>query len=116
MAEAVHMLRSDLTTTDLQTQSVPALTPGSALLRVESFAVTANNVTYAVMGDSFGYWNFFPAPEGWGIVPMLSRTPGGHHRDAPKLGQDTDTVLEKLGLTPEQIRGLKESGVVAGPL
>jgi hypothetical protein len=34
MAEAVHMLRSDLTTTDLQTQSVPALTPGSALLRV----------------------------------------------------------------------------------
>ena len=70
MAEAVHMLRSDLTTTDLQTQSVPALTPGSVLLRVESFAVTANNVTYAVMGDSFGYWNFFPAPEGWGIVPM----------------------------------------------
>ncbi len=51
-----------------------------------------------------------------GIVPKLSRTPGGHHRDAPKLGQDTDTVLEKLGLTPEQIRGLKESGVVAGPV
>ncbi len=51
-----------------------------------------------------------------GIVPKLSRTPGGHHRDAPKLGQDTDTILEKLGLTPEQIRGLKESGVVAGPL
>ncbi len=51
-----------------------------------------------------------------GIVPKLLRTPGGHHRDAPKLGQDTDTILEKLGLTPEQIRGLKESGVVAGPL
>ena len=51
-----------------------------------------------------------------GIVPKLSRTPGGHQRNAPKLGQDTDAVLEKLGLTPEQIRGLKESGVVAGPL
>ena len=39
-------------------------------LAVESFSVTSNNVTYAVMGDAFGYWNFFPAPDGRGIVPM----------------------------------------------
>jgi hypothetical protein len=39
-------------------------------LRVESFAVTANNVTYAVAGDAFGYWNFFPAEAEWGVVPM----------------------------------------------
>jgi hypothetical protein len=31
--------------------------------------VTANNVTYAVVGEQLGYWNFFPAPESWGIVP-----------------------------------------------
>lgn len=70
MAEAVHILRSDLTRTERQSQPAPELGPGSVLLRVESFAVTANNVTYAVMGEGFGYWNFFPAPEGWGIVPM----------------------------------------------
>ncbi len=70
MAEAVHILRSDLTKTERQSQPAPALGPGSVLLRVESFAVTANNVTYAVMGEGFGYWNFFPAPEGRGIVPM----------------------------------------------
>ncbi|MEP0561042.1 MAG: DUF2855 family protein, partial [Qipengyuania citrea] len=29
-------------------------------LEIESFSVTANNVTYAVVGDGFGYWNFFP--------------------------------------------------------
>jgi formyl-CoA transferase len=31
-----------------------------------------------------------------GIVPRLSRTPGGHHRNAPALGQDTEDVLEAL--------------------
>lgn len=43
---------------------------GAVRLKVESFSVTSNNVTYAVVGDGFGYWNFFPAPEGRGIVPM----------------------------------------------
>ena len=43
---------------------------GEVLLEVEAFAVTANNVTYAVVGEQVGYWNFFPAPEGWGIVPV----------------------------------------------
>lgn len=44
--------------------------PGQALLRVESFGLTANNVTYAVMGEAMSYWDFFPAAEGWGRVPM----------------------------------------------
>ncbi|MFN3453278.1 MAG: DUF2855 family protein, partial [Sphingorhabdus sp.] len=30
----------------------------------------ANNITYAVIGDMFGYWNFFPAEGDWGVVPM----------------------------------------------
>jgi len=51
-----------------------ALPEGWARLAIESFSVTANNVTYAVVGDGFGYWNFFPPrgedTEGWGIVPM----------------------------------------------
>jgi hypothetical protein len=44
--------------------------PGQAVLRVDSFGMTANNVTYAVMGEAMSYWNFFPAAEGWGRVPM----------------------------------------------
>ncbi len=43
---------------------------GQALLRVDSFGLTANNVTYAVMGEAMSYWDFFPAVEGWGRVPM----------------------------------------------
>ena len=49
-----------------------------------------------------------------GIVPKLSRTPGGHRRNAPALGQDTDAVLREMGLSPEQISTLKDQGIVAG--
>ena len=48
-----------------------------------------------------------------GICPKLSLTPGGHRRNAPALGQDTDAVLQELGLTPAQIQALKDRGIVA---
>ena len=47
-----------------------------------------------------------------GIVPKLSATPGGIHRPAPALGLDTDSVLEGLGLTPAQIDGLRQRGIL----
>ncbi|MDB5966827.1 MAG: L-carnitine dehydratase/bile acid-inducible protein [Polaromonas sp.] len=49
-----------------------------------------------------------------GIVPKLSVTPGGHRRNAPALGQDTDAVLKELGLSAAQIQGLRDKGIVAG--
>ena len=49
-----------------------------------------------------------------GITPKLSRTPGGHRRNAPAIGQDTDAVLREIGLTPAQIQALKDQGIVAG--
>jgi uncharacterized protein DUF2855 len=62
--------RDDLRQCRLAEAEAPALEPGQALLRVESFGLTANNVTYAVMGGSMSYWDFFPAAGGWGRVPM----------------------------------------------
>jgi hypothetical protein len=49
---------------------VSEIGPGQALLRVETFGLTANNVTYAVFGEAMSYWDFFPAEDGWGRVPM----------------------------------------------
>ena len=43
---------------------------GTVQFRVERFGLTANNLTYGVFGDSFGYWQFFPAPQGWGRIPV----------------------------------------------
>jgi formyl-CoA transferase len=48
-----------------------------------------------------------------GIIPKLSRTPGEHRRNAPALGQDTDTILRGIGLTESQIEQLKAQGIVA---
>nr|WP_315227714.1 CaiB/BaiF CoA-transferase family protein [uncultured Limnohabitans sp.] len=48
-----------------------------------------------------------------GIVPKLSRTPGSHRRNAPTIGQDTDAVLQDMGLTSAQIQTLKDKGIVA---
>lgn len=50
---------------------VSSLTDGQVRLVVDKFALTANNITYAVVGDQMQYWNFFPCNEdGMGRVPV----------------------------------------------
>ncbi|MCX6370887.1 MAG: DUF2855 family protein [Solirubrobacterales bacterium] len=44
--------------------------PGEALLRIDAFSFTANNISYATFGDFMSYWNFFPAEDGWGRIPV----------------------------------------------
>ena len=44
---------------------------GQVLFRVDRFAFTANNISYALSGDMIGYWRFFPASEGWGRIPVM---------------------------------------------
>jgi len=65
--------RDDLRTTRIDDAAPPAsdeLAHGEVLLRVDEWALTANNVTYAAFGDAMGYWRFFPAPDGWGRIPV----------------------------------------------
>jgi formyl-CoA transferase len=47
-----------------------------------------------------------------GIVPKLSRTPGGTRWLGPVLGEHTEEVLRSLGLGGEAIALLREQGVV----
>lgn len=61
--------RDDLRECRVAEGDPPAIEAGQALLRVRSFGMTANNVTYAVFGDAMRYWDFFPAPVGWGRLP-----------------------------------------------
>jgi hypothetical protein len=43
---------------------------GEVVLAVERFSVTANNLTYALLGDRLGHWAPFPAASpGWGRAP-----------------------------------------------
>ena len=68
--QQVHVDKSELTKAEVVDLADGVLADRAVRLAVESFSVTANNVTYAVVGDGFGYWNFFPARDGKGIVPM----------------------------------------------
>lgn len=61
--------RAGLARTGLATRTA-TLAEGQAAFAVESFALTANNVTYAAHGVDMRYWDFYPAPEGHGIVPV----------------------------------------------
>ena len=74
----VHVRKDALDNAALVQSEPGALGEGAVRLKVESFSVTTNNITYAVVGDGFGYWNFFPpvgddaegAGGSWGVVPM----------------------------------------------
>jgi len=60
-----------------------ALPDEALLVKVDRFAFTANNITYAQLGDQLKYWQLFPAPENFGNIPVwgfgeviASRHPG----------------------------------------
>jgi Protein of unknown function (DUF2855) len=62
--------RDDLHRCRFLESSTGELEPGQALLSVESFGLTSNNITYAMFGEAMSYWNFFPSEEGWGRMPV----------------------------------------------
>ncbi|MEQ6248000.1 DUF2855 family protein [Sulfitobacter sp. HNIBRBA3233] len=61
----------EIAQTRIETVPPAACGPGEARLRLQSFALTANNVTYAASGFAIGYWKFFPTGvDGQGLVPV----------------------------------------------
>ena len=66
----LEVARDDLSRTTLLPVDVPEPADGQALLRTDRVGLTANNVTYAVLGDTLRYWEFFPASAGHGRVPL----------------------------------------------
>ena len=53
-----------------------ALAENEVLLKVDKFALTANNISYGIAGDALGYWRFFPTQNPaeqaqWGRLPAM---------------------------------------------
>ncbi len=63
------------TTRVIELPALATLSPaaGEAVLTVDKFALTANNITYGVAGDIIGYWQFFPAEGDWGRIPVWGK-------------------------------------------
>lgn len=72
MGKQHQISKSDIRTAAWAEVDSPELADGEARLRIEAFALTANNVTYAAFGGPpMHYWNFFPASDdSFGRVPV----------------------------------------------
>ena len=95
MSEVVQFVRNDLSQARIVATAPAPLAEGAVRLAIESFSVTANNVTYAVVGDAFGYWNFFPGEGAWGVVPV-----GGHARVAESNHPQVAVGVRVYGYLP----------------
>ncbi|WP_213952746.1 DUF2855 family protein [Variovorax sp. dw_954] len=63
--------KDTLPTARLRTSADAPLATGQVRIRIDTFALTSNNITYAAFGAAMSYWNFFPSgEEGWGVIPV----------------------------------------------
>ena len=106
--QQVHVRRNALTEAETVTLDAAELAEGQVRLAVESFSVTSNNVTYAVVGEMVGYWNFFPAPAGLGIVPMW-----GHARVVESRCRDIAVGERVYGYLPMASEFVIEPGKIS---
>lgn len=88
-----------------------AAVPAGRIYTVEDIAADPHYLARGMLAEvSLNDGSILKVP---GMVPKLSRTPGHHRRNAPSLGQDTDTILTELGITADQIREMRQRGIVA---
>ena len=62
--------KKDLRSTRIERRELPVLAAGEVRVALDMFGLTANNVSYAVTGDTIGYWGYYPAADNWGKVPV----------------------------------------------
>jgi hypothetical protein len=69
--DGLEVRKDDLSKTRIVQREAPRLSDGEVSIAIERFGLTANNITYGVVGEAIGYWQFFPASEpGWGNIPV----------------------------------------------
>ena len=62
--------RKDLRNTRIVSAALSPPGEGEVLVAIDRFGLTANNVSYAISGDTIGYWGYYPAEGNWGKVPV----------------------------------------------
>lgn len=68
-----HLLvrKDKLQETSIRQQADVPLAPGQVRVRIDLFALTSNNITYAAFGEAMRYWDFYPSGAlGWGVIPV----------------------------------------------
>src|SRR5262245_63259855 len=62
--------RNDLTNVRVAPASPVVIGADQVHVSIELYALTANNITYGVVGETMKYWNFYPAAAGRGRIPV----------------------------------------------
>lgn len=78
MSTQTFVVRKDrLQSSELRSLPAAPLAEGQVRVRIDSFALTSNNITYAAFGEAMNYWRFFPvigedgaADTAWGCIPV----------------------------------------------
>lgn len=87
MTQLLQVRRDAITTAELAEIEERPLAEGEVRVRVGRWALTANNISYALTGNTIGYWTFYPAPggEAWGIVPVwgFAEVSESRHAEVP---------------------------------
>lgn len=68
-----HLFRvekNDIYKVKASQEPLAPLQEGEVRLAIAKYALTTNNITYAVSGFKLKYWNFFPSDEPYGIIPV----------------------------------------------
>ncbi len=65
--------KEDLSQTQFVSESLSNdLLTDEVIIKVDKFALTANNISYGVAGELLGYWKFFPSSNPmWGRLPAM---------------------------------------------
>jgi hypothetical protein len=66
-----HVRKDSLAQTHWHDLPDAPLADGQVRVRIDRFALTSNNITYAAFGDAMNYWRFYPTgEEAWGCIPV----------------------------------------------
>ena len=66
-----HVRKDSLAQTHWHDLPDAPLADGQVRARIDRFALTSNNITYAAFGDAMNYWRFYPTGEdAWGCIPV----------------------------------------------
>ena len=74
MAQQFQTHKRDFSKTQIVDYTDKPLEDGEVRCAVQNYSFTANNITYAVVGDRIRYWEFFPPQNSdnaeWGVIPV----------------------------------------------
>ncbi len=79
--------------------------PAGPVLHVDQALASEHAAARSMVTELDGY-------RGLGTPIKMSRTPGGTRRKPPRFGEHADEILAQHGFSPEEIKVLREDGIL----